>query len=74
MSVNQLHNITCNLISSHVIDFLSAPIYLNIIVMAKRDFLENRNINEVNSLLDLVQNIFPYSEDEVNFTDHSLLL
>ena len=40
--------------------------------MANRDFLENRNINEGNSLLDLVQNISPDSEDEVNFTDHSL--
>ena len=34
--------------------------------MANRDFLENRNINEGNSLLDLVQNISPDSEDEVN--------
>ena len=40
--------------------------------MANRDFLENRNINEGNSLLDLVQNISPDSEDEVNFTDHSI--
>ena len=40
--------------------------------MANRDFLENRNINEGNSLLDLVQNISPDSEDEVNFTGHSI--
>ena len=40
--------------------------------MANRDFFENRNINEGNSLLDLVQNISPYSGDEVNFTDHSI--
>ena len=31
-----------------------------------------RTSNEGNSLLDLVQNISPDSEDEVNFTDHSL--
>ena len=40
--------------------------------MANRDFLKNRNINEGNSLLDLVQNISPDSEDAVNFTDHSI--
>ena len=40
--------------------------------MANRDFLETRNINEGNSLLDLMQNISPDSEDEVNFTDHSI--
>ena len=40
--------------------------------MANRDFLENRNINENNSLLDLVQNILPDSEEEVNFIDHSI--
>ena len=40
-------------------------------IMANRDFLENRNINERNSLLDLVQNISPDSEEEVNFIDHS---
>ena len=41
-------------------------------IMANRDFLENRNINERNSLLDLVQNISPDSEEEVNFIDHSI--
>ena len=40
-------------------------------IMANRDFLENRNINERNSLLDLVQNISPDSEEEINFIDHS---
>ena len=40
--------------------------------MANRDFLENRNINETNSLLDLVQNISSDSEEEVNFIDHSI--
>ena len=35
-------------------------------------FLENRNINERNLLLDLVQNISPDSEEEVNFIDHSI--
>ena len=40
--------------------------------MANHDFLENRNINENNSLLDLVQNISPNSEEEVNFIDHSM--
>ena len=41
-------------------------------IMNNRDFLENRNINEGNSLLDLVQNICPDSEEEVNFIDHSI--
>ena len=68
-------------LSSHVIDFLSAlsipqdgylTKYHSNGLMANRDFLENRNINDGNSLLDLVQNISPDSEDEVNFTDHSL--
>ena len=34
-------------------------------------FFDNRIINEINSLLDLVQNISPDSEEEVNFIDHS---
>ena len=37
-----------------------------------RDFLKNRNINEANSLPDLVQAIDPLSDDEVNVIDHSL--
>ena len=41
--------------------------------LANRDFLENRNINERNLLLDLVQNISPDSEEEVNFIDHSIV-
>ena len=41
-------------------------------IMANRDFKKNRNINERNSLLDLVQNISPDSEEEVNFIDHSI--
>ena len=33
--------------------------------MGSRDFLNNRNINEANSLPDLVQAIDPLSDDEV---------
>ena len=40
--------------------------------MGSRDFLRNRNINETNSLPDLVQTIDPLSDDEVNIIDHSL--
>ena len=41
-------------------------------IMAKREFLENININERNSLPDLVQNISPDSEEEINLIDHSI--
>ena len=41
-------------------------------IMANREFLENININERNSLPDLVQNISPDSEEEINFIDHSI--
>ena len=40
--------------------------------MGSRNFLRNRNINETNSLPDLVQAIDPLSDDEVNVIDHSL--
>ena len=40
--------------------------------MANRELLGNRNINERNLLLDLVQNISPDSEEENNFLDHSI--
>ena len=40
--------------------------------MGSRDFLRSRNINETNSLPDLVQSIDPLSDDEVNVIDHSL--
>ena len=40
--------------------------------MGSRDFLRNRNINETNSLPDLVQGIDPLSDDDVNVIDHSL--
>ena len=40
--------------------------------MIDRDFLCNRNINEANSLPDLVQSINPDSENELNFIEHSL--
>ena len=40
--------------------------------MGSRDFLNNRNISEANSLPDLVQAIDPLSDDEVNVIDHSL--
>ena len=40
--------------------------------MIDRDFLCNRNINEANSLPDLVQSINPDSENEQNFIEHSL--
>ena len=40
-------------------------------IMVNQEFLENRNINERNSLHDLLQNILPESEEEVNFIDHS---
>ena len=40
--------------------------------MGSRAFLRNRNINETNSLPDLVQAIDPLSVDEVNVIDQSL--
>ena len=40
--------------------------------MANRELKKNRNINERNSLPDLVQNILPDSEEEINFIDHSI--
>ena len=40
--------------------------------MIDRDFLCNRNINEANSLPDLVQSINPDSDNELNFIEHSL--
>ena len=40
-------------------------------IMANREFLKNRNIDERNSLPDLMQNISPDSEEEINFIDHS---
>ena len=40
--------------------------------MANREFLKNRNIDERNSLPDLMQNISPDSEEEINFIDHSI--
>ena len=40
--------------------------------MIDRDFLCNRNINEANSLPDLVQSINPDSENESNFIEHTL--
>ena len=40
--------------------------------MIDRDFLCNRNINEANSLPDLVQSINPDPENELNFIEHSL--
>ena len=39
---------------------------------ANREFLENINIDERNSLPNLVQNISPDSEEEINFIDHSI--
>ena len=39
--------------------------------MIDRDFLCNRNINEANSLPDLVQSINPDAENELNFIEHS---
>ena len=41
-------------------------------IMANREFLKNRNIDERNSLPDLMQNISPDSEEEINFIDHSI--
>ena len=41
-------------------------------IMANREFLKNRNINERNSLPDLMQNISPDTEKEINFIDHSI--
>ena len=41
-------------------------------IMANREFLKNRNINERNSLPDLMQNISPDTEEEINFIDHSI--
>ena len=41
-------------------------------IMANRDFLANQNIDEKNSLLDLVQNISPDCNEEVNYIDHSI--
>ena len=40
--------------------------------MANRDCLANQNINETNSLLDLVENISPDCNEEVNYIDHSI--
>ena len=40
--------------------------------MGSRDFSRNRNINEANSLPDLVQAMDPLSDDEVNVFDHSI--
>ena len=40
--------------------------------MANRDFLANQNIDETNSLLDLVQNISPDTNEEVNCIDRSI--
>ena len=39
---------------------------------ANREFLENINIDERNSLPNLVQNISPDPEEEINFIDHSI--
>ena len=41
-------------------------------IMANRDFLANHNINKTNSLLDLVQNISPDCNEEVNYIDQSI--
>ena len=41
-------------------------------ILANREFKKNRNINERNSLPDLMQNISPDSEKENNFIDHSI--
>ena len=46
--------------------------YMYIMILASRDFLANQNINETNSLLDLVQNISPDTNEEVNCIDHSI--
>ena len=35
-------------------------------IIANRDNVKNRNINERNSLHDLLQNISPDSEEEIN--------
>ena len=40
--------------------------------MTKRSFINNTNINESNSLVDLTQQLNPNFEDEVNLIDHSL--
>ena len=40
--------------------------------MANYEFIQNRNINESNSLVDLLQHIDPGFEDEINIIDHSM--
>ena len=41
-------------------------------IMANREFLKNRNIDERNSLPNLMQNISPDSEQDINFIDQSI--
>ena len=45
---------------------------LSFTIMIDRDLLCNRNINEPNSLPELVQSTNPDSENELNFIEHSL--
>ena len=40
--------------------------------MIDREFLCNRNINEANSLPDLIHSLNPDSENEINLFEHSL--
>ena len=40
--------------------------------MAKREFISNRNINDSNSLIDLLQSTDPGYNEEVNIIEHSL--
>lgn len=41
-------------------------------IMATRDYINNSNINETNSLIDLLQVIDPSADEEVNVLEHSL--